>query len=281
MILTYAPPGGKLGAAAAALGGRRRRSARPRGAPPVQAARGDGRDRRGLHAARAPRPPRRRTAPSGAPDHARRLLARAPGHPRGDGPGSDDPQSARRHHPRDVDRDLRLRPPSLQRLHPDDAGRRRPGPRVHGRGRRGRPRRRVAPPRRPRRGPVSDRLRGVLVLPPGADVALRQLEPERRDGGGPLRVLRRGPVRLLAPLRRLRGRPGGVRPRAVRRRRADPDPGRPDRRAGPVPVRRLPDGLHGGRELRHPARATSSRSGAAARSGSSRSGAPTCSAPSA
>ena len=38
VILTYAPPAGKLGAAAAALGGRRRRSARPRGAAPIQAA---------------------------------------------------------------------------------------------------------------------------------------------------------------------------------------------------------------------------------------------------
>ena len=58
-------------------------------------------------------------------------------------------------------------------------------------------------------------------------------------------------------------------------------PGRPDRRAGAVPVRHLSDRLHGGGELRHPARRHRSPSGAAARSDSSRSRAPTCSAPSA
>ena len=59
--------------------GRRRRPARPRGAPPVQAARGDGGDRRGLHAARDHDTPRRRAAPSGAPDHARRAAGTRPG----------------------------------------------------------------------------------------------------------------------------------------------------------------------------------------------------------
>ena len=40
-----------------------------------------------------------------------------------------------------LDRDLRLRPAPLRRLHPDDEARRHPRPRVHGRGRRGRARR--------------------------------------------------------------------------------------------------------------------------------------------
>src|SRR5919109_789827 len=43
-------------------------------------------------------------------------------------------------------------------------------------------------------------------------------------------------VRLLAPVRRLRRRPGRVRPRAVRRRRAAGGAAGPARRAGAVPV---------------------------------------------
>ena len=101
---------------------------------------------------------------------------------------------------------------------------------------------------RPRRRPVHDRLRRVLVLPEAALLALRQLEPERRDrpqGDGPLAGRA---VRLLAHARRLRRRPGRVPARAVRRRRPDQDPRRHPRRAGPVPLRHLPDRLHGRRE---------------------------------
>ena len=50
------------------------------------------------------------------------------------------------------------------------------------------------------------------------------------------------------------GRPGRVRARAVRRRRPDQGARVAGGRAGAVPVRHLPDRLHGGRELRHPAR---------------------------
>ena len=63
-----------------------------------------------------------------------------------------------------------------------------------------------------------------------------------------------GHLRLLAPLRRLRGGPGRIRPRPVRRRRADQDPRRHPGRAGPLPLRHLPDRLHGRRELQHPPR---------------------------
>ena len=45
--------------------------------------------------------------------------------------------------------------------------------------------------RRPRGRPVHDRLRPLLLLREGALVALRQLEPERLDGRGGLRVTRR------------------------------------------------------------------------------------------
>ena len=69
-----------------------------------------------------------------------------------------------------------------------------------------------------------------------------------------VRLLGGGSVRLLAHVRRLRGRPGGIRPRAVRRRRAARrSPSGLARRAGALPVRHLPDRLHGGRELQHPA----------------------------
>jgi uncharacterized membrane protein len=58
-----------------------------------------------------------------------------------------------------LDRHLRLRPAPLRRLHPDDEEGRHPRPRVHGRGGRGRPRGQEPQGRRPRRGPVPDRLR--------------------------------------------------------------------------------------------------------------------------
>ena len=57
-------------------------------------------------------------------------------------PGSEDPQRPRRDREDLLDRDLRLGPAPLRRLHPDDAQGRHPRPRVHGRGRRDRPRRR-------------------------------------------------------------------------------------------------------------------------------------------
>ena len=66
------------------------------------------------------------------------LLLRQGGHPRRAGARSADPQPARRHRQGHGDRDLRLRPAPLRRLHPDDGARRHPRPRVHGRGRRGR-----------------------------------------------------------------------------------------------------------------------------------------------
>ena len=127
--------------------------------------------------------------------------------------------------------------------------------------------------------PVHDLLRHLLVLRAAALLALRQLEPERRDrpqGDGP--VARR-PLRLLAHAGRLPRRPGGVPPRALRRRRPGQDARRPPRREGRLPLRHLPDRLHGRREGRRSSRATPSPSGAAGRSGSSPSAAPGCSAP--
>ena len=52
--------------------------------------------------------------------------------------------------------------------------------------------------RRPRRRPVHHRVRPLLLLRAGAVVALRQLQPERLDGGKAVRLLAVGAVRLLA-----------------------------------------------------------------------------------
>ena len=153
------------------------------------------------------------------------------------------------------DRDLRIGPAHLRRLHSDDGAGRHPRPRVHGRGRRGRPRQ----PRASKVGdrvvvPVHDRLRPLLLLQakqlwslcdnsnPNAWMA------EKLSG-----YCGSGPVRLLAHVRRLSRRPGRVRARAVRRRRADQGARIAVRRAGAVPLRHLSHRLHGGRELRHPA----------------------------
>ena len=61
-----------------------------------------------------------------------------------------------------------------------------------------------------------------------AVLAVRQLQPERLDGREDVRSLARRDLRLLAPHRRLRGRTGRVRARAVRRRRPAQDRPRPD-----------------------------------------------------
>ena len=78
-------------------------------------------------------------------------------------------------------------------------------------------------------------------------------QPQRLDGREDVGLLAGGHLRLLAPARRLCRRAGGVRARAVRRRRPAQGAGGADRRAGAVPVRHLPDRLHGGGELRHQA----------------------------
>ena len=59
--------------------------------------------------------------------------------------GPEDPEQPRRDRPDHLDRDLRLGPAPGRRVRPDDAGRRRDGPRVHGRGDRGRSGRRRRP----------------------------------------------------------------------------------------------------------------------------------------
>ena len=73
---------------------------------------------------------------------------------------------------------------------------------------------------------VPDRLRQLLPVRAAAVLALRELQPERLDGREAVGPLARGRLRLLAPARRLRRRPGRVRARAVRRRRPDQDPRR-------------------------------------------------------
>ena len=136
--------------------------------------------------------------------------------------------------------DLRIRPAPVPR---HDAGH--PGghdlrPRVHRRGGAGRPVGGAAQARGPGDGAVQHLLRVLLLLRPRAVLQLPQRQPQRHR--------RRRDLRLLAHLRRLRRRPGRVRARAVRRRRARLDP-RLDGRRGRRPAHRRP--AH--RLLRRPA----------------------------
>ena len=71
--------------------------------------------------------------------------------------------------------------------------------------------------------------------------------PECQNGREALGPFAGRPVRLFASAGRLCRRPGGISARAVRRCRADQGAGGPHRRAGAVPVRHLPDRLHGRR----------------------------------
>ena len=97
-------------------------------------------------------------------------------------PRPEDPQPPRRDREDHLDRDLRLGPAPLRRLHPDHGEGRHPRPRVHGRGRRGRPRRDEPQGGRPGRRAVPDRLRRLLRLPARAVLALRELQSQRGDG---------------------------------------------------------------------------------------------------
>ena len=178
------------------------------------------------------------------------------------------------------DGDLRLRSAPAQRLHPDDADRRHSRPRVHGRSGRGRQGEQEAEGRRSRRRAVHDRLRRLLLLQQAAVVAVRQLEPERVDGREALRLHDVGPVRLFAHDRRLRRRPGAVRARAVRRRRAAQDSRRHSATRRCCSSRTSCRPATWRPRTATSSAATRSRCGAAARSGRWRSGARFCSAPS-
>ena len=187
--------------------------------------------------------------------HESRLLARHERRPRRAGPRSEDPQPARRDRQDHLDRDLRLRPAPLRRLHPDDEdGATSSATSSWARSSRSAP--------RSTNLKVGDRVVVPFTIACGscffceqrAVVALRQLEPERLDGREAVRLL--AAAGLFGYSHMTGGYAGGqarVRARAVRRRRPDQGARRPDRRAGAVPLRHLPDRLHGRRELQHPA----------------------------
>ena len=95
----------------------------------------------------------------------------------------------RRHRAHHLDRHLRLGPAPLQRLRPDHGEGRHPRPRVHGRGRRGR----AAASRTSRSATAwwcpSPSPAALRDVPAAAVLGLRELQPERLDGGeavGPL-----------------------------------------------------------------------------------------------
>ena len=151
-------------------------------------------------------------------------------------------------------RDLRIGPASLQRLHPDDEARRRARARVHGRSRRGRA-------AASRTSQVGDR---VVVPFPIACGHCAQCEREMYslcENSNPNAWMAEklwgySPCGIFGYSHMLGGYAGGqaeyarvpfadVGPLKV--------PDEPRRRTGAVPLRHLPDRLHGGRGVRHPA----------------------------
>ena len=133
---------------------------------------------------------------------------------------------------------------------PDDVPGRHPGPRVHGRSRRGRA-------RRSRTSTVGDRVVVPFPISCGTCFFCKRKLFSLCDNSNPNawmaeKLWGHSPAGLFGyshMLRRLCRRAGGIRARAVRRRRADQNARRPDRRPGVVPVGHLPDRLHGRREL--------------------------------
>ncbi|MBY0263257.1 MAG: hypothetical protein K2Q20_12995 [Phycisphaerales bacterium] len=157
--------------------------------------------------------------------------------------------------PRDaIVRDLRLRPAPVQRPVRRHEVRRRAGPRVHGRGCRRRLGREQSARGRPRRGALRHLLRLVLLLQALAVFLLRQLQPERRRQRGRLRQPDGRPLRLLAPHRWLRRRPGRAGPCPLRGLRPREGPPRRARREGAVHLRHPAHGVDGRRVLRPQAR---------------------------
>ena len=105
---------------------------------------------------------------------------------------------------------------------------------------------------RPRRRPVHDLLRRLLVLQADRVLALRHVEPATpRSPARRWASPRPGLFGYSHMLGGYAGRPGRVPPRALRRRRPDQDPESdlPDEKVA-VPLRHLPDRLHGRRERR-------------------------------
>ena len=107
--------------------------------------------------------------------------------------------------------------------------------------------------RRPCGESVSDRLRRLLLLSGPRVLAMRELQPERVDGGEDVGTFTGGTVRLLAHARRIRRRASGVRAYSVRGRGAHQSSGPSHGRAGAVPVGHFSHRLHGRRELQYPA----------------------------
>ena len=168
--------------------------------------------------------------------------------------GSEDPELARRHRADHLDGDLRLRPSPLQRLHAHDGEGRHPRPRVHGRGRRGRPGGEEPQGRRPRGGAVPDRVRHLRAVP--AESCSRCCENSNPNAWMAEKLWGHSPAGVFG-YSHLTGGYAGGQAEYARVPFADVGPlkvpERPDRRAGAVPLRHLPDRLHGRGDVRHQA----------------------------
>ena len=120
-----------------------------------------------------------------------------------------------------------------------------------GDGRRGRQRRQEAEEGRPRGRPVHDLVRHLLVLQ--ADRCSRCCDTSNPNAEIAREAMGQSPAGLFGFSHMLGGFAGGQAEYLrvpLRRRRPDQDRVRPARRAGAVPLRHLPDRLHGGRERR-------------------------------
>ena len=141
-----------------------------------------------------------------------------------------------------------------RRLHPDDEARRHPRPRVHGRGRRGR----IATTRSSRSATASScRSRSRAAVASSASGSCgRPATTRTRTPGWPRSSTASRGSGLFGYSHMIGGYAGGQ-AEYVRVPFADVGPIKvpraADRRAGAVPVRHLPDRLHGGGELQHPA----------------------------
>ena len=215
------------------------------------------------------------TSATSGGSHARAVLARQERHPLRHRARPEDRGAARRDRQGHELRHLRLGPAPLRRLHARHGVRRHHGPRVHGRGRRGRAGEQEAQGRRPGVVPFTI-ICGECEQCRRGNFSVCERTNRNKDVAD--KLFGHTTAGLFGYTHLTGGYPGGQ-AEYVRVPFADAPvkvPSSAQRRAGAVPRRHLPDRLAGGGRSATSSRPTRWRSGAAARSGSSRSAAPFC-----